>query len=81
MTGNTKERKKPSPAGEGFPFADKQKMRPDDPNASLNKLLDGSGYLARTKATGTDINMLGGAVNDSLNASYVGLPSTVASSV
>ena len=39
---------------------------------------DSAGYLTRAQAAGARINILGGAVNDSLYTLYVGLPSTIA---
>ena len=43
--------------------------------------LDGALNLVGTEASCTDVHMAGGAVNDSLNTLYIGLPGTVGASV
>ena len=48
---------------------------------SIERSLDGAGYLAGTNAAGAGVNVLGRTVYHSLNSSYIGLPGPVGSSM
>ena len=43
--------------------------------------LSGAGNLTAAQAPGTDVHVTGSSLNDCLNAFYIGLPGTIASSV